>query len=470
VSACTTHTPLSNFGLTKTVSPTGTVTIGSTLTYTVTVKNLTNQAGNPGTVSDQIETHGVTYSITSGPTVSQGSASGTDPDFSWLPGSLGGGASATATIVLKVTGVVLGTANPSIENTAFDIITNCPTPNLPDCTPNNPVTDFDMTKTVTPTGPVTIGSTLTYTVTVTNSTATAGDPDTVSDVITSNGVTYTISSGPTPSQGTVSGTNPNFSWKPGQIGGNASAHVTIVLKITGVTAGATSPTIVNTAFDIVTNCPTPGNPTCTTSNPLVVLTLTKTVSKTVANLNDTLTYTITVGNVGAAAATNVLVDDVFSGDAGYTVNDGTNTTTNSFAGSPAITVTKLATGHYQWTYATINVGDTATVTFTAVIQLPPPPPVIATGQTITLINTVSIPSYTIGITPYVNPGTNPPPVTVKTTAVNPGNVFACTTATCPTTPPTGARLNVTLAGFLFLGGIGLILVGMLARKREEPIS
>ena len=467
---CSPHTPVVQFTMSKTVSPTGTVTIGSTLTYTVTVNNTTSSAGDPGTVGDNITTNGVTYSIVSGPTPSQGTVSGNNPNFTWTPGSIAANSSATATLVLKVTGVVAGTANPSIENTAFDTNTNCPIPDSPNCTPNNPVTDFHMTKTVTPAGAVTVGSTLVYTVKVQNTTAVAGDPGTVADTITAHGVTYSITAGPTPSQGSASGSDPNFSWTPGQIGGNSSATLTLVLKVTGVVAGTSSPTIVNTAVDTNTNCATANNPDCTTNSPLIVLTLTKTVDKTSAALNDTLTYTITVGNTGAAAATNVLVDDIFGGDAGFLVNDGTNGTSNSFAGSPAITVTKLANGHYQWTYPTVNPGDTDTVTFTAVIQLPSTV-LTNTSGTITLTNTVSIPSYNTGVNiPYNNPGNNPPPVTVSTVAPYNGGTQGCSTSNGCGTPNTGASLNVTLAGFLFLGGIGLILIGILARKPEETIS
>jgi len=217
----------------------------------------------------------------------------------------------------------------------------------------------------------------------------------------------------------------------------------------------------------VTNCPTAGSPDCTVNNPLVVLTLAKTVSETTGHLGDTVTYTVTVGNVGAATATNVLVDDVFGGDAQFLVNDGTNTTTNSFAGSPAITVTKLAVGHYQWTYASIAVGDVDTVTFTAKILAPPADTPANTSGTTVLTNTVSIPTYVIGVGTYINPGNNPPPVTVQTVAPFAGTPL-CLGAGC--TPSTGANLNVTLAGFLFLGGIGLILIGVLARKREDTVS
>jgi uncharacterized repeat protein (TIGR01451 family) len=467
VAACTTNTPLTNYSLAKTVTPTGTVTVGSTLTYTVTITNLTTQAGDPGAVSDFIKADGVTYTVVSGPT---GNVTGTNPNFSWTPGTLNGGESKTTTLVIKVTGLTNpAPANPTILNTAFNPNTNCNVALVPACTPITPVTDFLMSKTVSPAGAATIGSTLTYTVKITNTTATAGDPGTVTDTITANGVQYTVTGGPSTAHGTVTGSPPTYTWTVGQLAGNQSATLTLVIKVTGVTAGTSSPTIVNTAVDVNTNCPTANNPDCTTNTPLVVLTLTKTVNKTTAALNDTLTYTITVGNTGAAPASNVLVDDIFGGTAGFQVNDGTLGTTNSFAGSPAVPVTKIGNGHYQWTYAVIKPGDTATVVFTAKIELPFTA-LAAPSGTITLTNTVSVPTYVTGVGTYVNPGNNPPPVTVSTVAPYNGGVQGCSTSNGCGVPNTGTSLNVTLAGFLFLGGLGLILVGALARKREDTTS
>ena len=456
---CTTVTPLTQFGLSKTVSPTGPQKVGTTLTYTVTVTNLTTTAGDPGTISDNLEPNGVTYTITSGPTPTQGTVNSVNPGtFNFLPGNLPGSGNASVTVKILITGITPGAANPSIANTAFDQVTNCPTPNVKECTPNTPVPDFLLKKTVTPSGPVTVGATLTYTVTETNVTPTAGDGGTVSDTITANGVQYSIVSGPTASQGTVTGTASPFSWAVGNIPGNGSAHITLVIKVTGVTPGTVNPTIINTAVNTNTNCATPNNPDCTTNTPLIVITLNKTVNKTTANLGDTLTYTVTVGNTGAAAATNVLVDDLFGGDAGFLVNDGTNGTVDSFVGSPVVTVSKIANGHYQWTLPIVNVGDHDVVTFTAIIQAPSGLVTTSNAGTVTLTNTVSIPTYTTGTSTYTNPGNNPPPVTVSTVAPF-GGVQALTT------PPTGAMstVGITAAGFLLLGGLGLILLGVLAQ-------
>lgn len=470
MAGCTTNTPLTNFSLAKSVSPTGTVTIGSTLTYTVTVTNLTDQAGDPGTVLDHVSSNGVGYSIVGLPKASVGGFTGSNPDFSWTPGSLPANGSATLTIVLHVDSVTAGVANPTVTNTAYDTNTNCPTPGNPTCTRTTPVTDFLMSKSVSPTGAVTVGDTLTYTVKITNTTATAGDPATVADTITSNGVQFVVTGGPSTAHGTVSTIDlTHYSWAVGPLAGNESATLTLVIKVTGVTAGTVNPTIVNTAVDVNTNCATANNPDCTTNTPLIVLTLTKTVDKTSTVLNDTLTYTIKVGNTGAATATNVLVDDVFGGTAGYQVNDGTLNTTNSFAGSPSVPVTKLANGHYQWTYPALKPGDVATVTFTAKIELPFTVQANTSG-TITLTNTVSVPTYVTGVGTYVNPGNNPPPVTVSTVAPYNGGVQGCSTSNGCGVPNTGTSLNITLAGFLFLGGLGLILIGALARKREDTIS
>src|SRR5947209_4031701 len=83
------------------------------------------------------------------------------------------------------------------------------------------------------------------------------------------------------------------------------------------------------------NCPAPTPPT--TSTP-PTLALSKTVSPSGSvPVNKLLTYTITLKNLSAVAASNITVDDTMSGTATFTVNDGTNGTTNSFAGNPTVT-------------------------------------------------------------------------------------------------------------------------------------
>lgn len=172
------------------------------------------------------------------------------------------------------------------------------------------------------------------------------------------------------------------------------------------------------------------------------LTVAKIVDRVVASINGTLTYTVTLRNTGTAAASNVTVDDVFGGDAGYVVNDGTGGTPDSFAGSAVVVVARVSLGHYRWTYATVNPGDADIVRFTATITAPvsPPAPPARPGAGVVLTNTAS----SVGVTP----------ATVRTTA----------TIGRPRTPGTGAVPGLPPAVFLFLGGLGLFLVEQVVRR------
>ena len=204
------------------------------------------------------------------------------------------------------------------------------------------------------------------------------------------------------------------------------------------------------------NCPAPTPPT--TSTPP-----TRALSKTVSPsgsvpVNKLLTYTITLKNLSAVAASNITVDDTMSGSAAFTVNDGTNGTTNSFAGNPTVTVTKHGTGHYSWTYATVAANATDMVTYTAVIKSPGAASTAVNG-TFTLANTA--------VDPQGNCATPNVPACTTANSITPvvGGVEALSTAT----PGTGSINGLALAvsGFLVLGGLGLALVGLLI-KRPEP--
>jgi uncharacterized repeat protein (TIGR01451 family) len=178
------------------------------------------------------------------------------------------------------------------------------------------------------------------------------------------------------------------------------------------------------------------------------LTLAKTVDRAVATLGRTLTYTVTVGNTGTGAAQSVTVDDVLGGDAGYLVNDGTAGTANSFAGSAVVTVTRISPGHYRWTYPTVKPGDVDIVRFSAVITRPAVLPPQSRGSVV-LTNSASSDGLQS--------------VTVRTTAPLGEGVKGSSTGT----PGTGAGEAAVPAIFLFLGGLGVILLTEHTTGRER---
>ena len=188
--------------------------------------------------------------------------------------------------------------------------------------------------------------------------------------------------------------------------------------------------------------------------PAAQLTLSQTVDKATAAVGDTVSYTITLANTSLVPATAVTVNDVLGGSAGYVVDDGTAGTRNTFVGRPLTTIMRLLTGHYQWSYPAVNPGDSDTVSFSAVITAPHGTQP-AGARTITLVSTASaagLPAAEVSTTA---------PFTPRTAA--PGGVRGARAGV----PPTGSGLNGAIAGFLLLGGVGFILLGLHAYRRDE---
>lgn len=175
------------------------------------------------------------------------------------------------------------------------------------------------------------------------------------------------------------------------------------------------------------------------------LTLTQAVDRSTAVAGDRVTYTIAVGNTGSAAASAVTVDEVVSGDAGFLVEDGTGGTGDTFAGAPVVMVTRVLAGHYRWSYVTVSPGDNDVVRFSAIIRLP----VAAASGTLRVLSLTSTAS------------TAGPAAATVTTTVAPPRVAAGAAI-----PPTGSAPGLG-AGFLALGGLGLILFSAILRRREE---
>ncbi len=198
---------------------------------------------------------------------------------------------------------------------------------------------------------------------------------------------------------------------------------------------------------------TPPVATPTPAPPAAQLTVTQTVDKATAAVGDTVTYTVTLANTGSLPATAVTVDDVMGGTAGYLVGDGTAGTANSWLGTPVTTISKVVTGQYRWVYALVNPGDSNVVRFSAVIGRPSG----SAPSSITLTSTAS--------TSGAAPATATTTATLASTGSGPtaGGVKGVIAAV----PHTGSGLNATVAGFLFLGGLGFILLGVLPRRRED---
>jgi uncharacterized repeat protein (TIGR01451 family) len=224
---------VADLAITKTDAP-DPVTTGNNLTYTITVTNSGPDTATGVTMTDPLPATTTFVSATP----SQGNCGGTDTVTCNL-GSVNKGGSATVTIV--VTPMQAG----GISNTA-NIAANEFDPNLNDNSATQvttvnapPSADMSITKSDSP-DPVTVGSSLTYTITVKNNGPSAATGVTMTDPLPGT-VTFVSA---TPSQGNCTGTA-TVTCSLGSLSNGASATVTIV--VTPTQAGGISNTTTVTA-------------------------------------------------------------------------------------------------------------------------------------------------------------------------------------------------------------------------------
>jgi uncharacterized repeat protein (TIGR01451 family) len=219
---------VADVAITKTDSP-DPVTVGNQLTYAITVTNNGPSAATAVTMTDTLPTGETFVSVTS----SQGSCTGTST-INCALGSLANGSSATVTLVVTPTqtGAISNTA--SVAANEFD-------PNLNDNSATQvttvnapPSADLSITKSDSP-DPVTVGSNLTYTITVKNNGPSTATGVTMTDPLPAT-VTFVSA---TPSQSNCTGTA-TVTCNLGSLTNGASATVTIV--VTPTQAGSLSNT------------------------------------------------------------------------------------------------------------------------------------------------------------------------------------------------------------------------------------
>ena len=128
------------------------------------------------------------------------------------------------------------------------------------------------------------------------------------------------------------------------------------------------------------------------------LDITKTVDKTVANVGDTLQYTITASNIGTAALENVTIEDIFGGHNTLTFVSADEGVVRNADGT--FTIATLEEGESKNIYFSYIVAeaDAPTVLNTAVVvpETPPVEPEKSADKTVAQVNEVV--TYTIKVT------------------------------------------------------------------------
>ncbi len=212
--------------------------------------------------------------------------------------------------------------------------------------------DLSLTKTVDIPNP-NINDVITYTITVFNS-----GPDTATNVAVTDvlpaGISFVSSLA---SQGSYN--NGTSIWTVGTIA--SGANKTLQIKATVLTVSAVTNTAQVSACDQPDPDSTPGNnapgeddqASVTIAGQIVDLSLTKVVDITNPNINDVITYTITVSNAGPNTATNVAVTDILPAGVGFV---GSTPSQGSYVSGTGI-----------WTVGTLAKNGSATLLIQATV-------------------------------------------------------------------------------------------------------
>jgi uncharacterized repeat protein (TIGR01451 family) len=347
---CVTTTPVQSYSVSKTSDPSGSVVAGDVITYTVTVTNTgaaDYTAEAPASLTDSLSAvlDDATYNndATSGAVV-------TDGILSWS------GALAVGTPVTITYSVTVGAAG-----TGDGTLTNAVVPTGPggecdpeeECTTTNQLQSFTVAKAASTTQ-VNPGDTVTYTVTVTNTGGvayTADAPASFDDDLTA-WLDDAVYNNDASNGATVTGST--LSWS-GALAVGASVTITYSVTVDEPDAGD----------HVLTNAVMPTTPggecvpgECETVTPVQSYTVSKSADTTNVVPGDTITYTITVKNTGAADYT-AIAPATFSDDLSAVLDDATynNDATNGAT---------FTTPNLLWSGA-LAIGATQTVTYTVTV-------------------------------------------------------------------------------------------------------
>ncbi|HEX7379113.1 MAG TPA: DUF4214 domain-containing protein [Pirellulales bacterium] len=300
-------TPAVDLSVAKTAStPTGTV--GSELTYTITVTNNSANAATGVIVSDLLPSGATFVSATdsTGATLT--------PNGNTLVDRLGGlAANGTATVTVTVTpdavGVLTDTASVAGDQVDTNLANNTATLSTPVHGAAVANVDLDITKAAANNNAdIGIGANETYTITVTNN-----GTDTASGVVVTDILPPSVNfvSGTTSVAGVnVSSANGTVTANLGSLGAGDSATVT--LTVTPTAAGAMTDTAYVEGDQTDTN--QSNNTASVTTNVVSAaqqanLSIYKVATPNPATADQPLTYSLIVTNTGAAPANNVTVSD-----------------------------------------------------------------------------------------------------------------------------------------------------------------
>ncbi|HUK69832.1 MAG TPA: hypothetical protein VLW50_13955 [Streptosporangiaceae bacterium] len=422
-------------------APGGTVAPGGVVVYTFTFTNA-GQVPYTGITIPSVTDDVFDDAVPNGDTAASCAVGGT----SCAPGTTSvtaTGASWTGDIpvgaVVTVTGSVT-VKNPDPGNGVLRGSTytaapgsNCPLPGL--AAPCGTVVTvrvagLNITKTADATAAVP-GQNVTYTVAVTNTQASTVTGVTVTDSLAqmADDAVFDGLGSATASSGSLSYDGSNLTWT-GDVGAGVDAAVTITYSVHVNNPDAGDKLLINTVTSAGpgSTCP-PGTTStaCRVTVPVLTpaLTITKTASAATTTPGATVTYTIIAANTGQVPYTGA----TFTDNLGSVLDDATYNTTSASASTGPTSLSYTAPD-LTWT-ANLDVGATASITYTATVNTP-----ISGDGTLTNTVTSATPGSNCPSTPATDPRctstVNVSQLTISNTAdvttARPGGVVGYTVA------------------------------------------
>ncbi|GGU43699.1 DUF11 domain-containing protein [Nocardioides albus] len=362
---CSTVVPTPGLDITKSADPSGPVTPGETVTYTVTVENtgkVDYTAENPATFTDDLTAVIDDATYNDDASASVGSATYAEPTLSWS-GPLPVGETATITYSVTVDDPPGGDGKLTNAVVGPDE-SNCDDGTEEGCHIVTPVRALEITKTSDPAA-VNAGGTVTYTVTVENTgnvPYTRADPATFTDDLTAVLDDATYNDDAAASTGTVTYAEPELSWS-GALAPGETAMITYSVKVADPITG--DGTLTNAVVGPEeSNCDDGTEDGCHTDVPVRALLITKASEPAEVTPGGTVTYTVTVENTGQVRYT-AQNPATFTDDLTAVLDDATyNDDANATAGTATFEAPNLA-----WS-GPLAPGDTATITYSVTVNDP----------------------------------------------------------------------------------------------------
>jgi uncharacterized repeat protein (TIGR01451 family)/fimbrial isopeptide formation D2 family protein len=293
-------TTAADLAVTKTPSTTR-PDVGSNVTYTITATNNGPDDATGVTVSDPLP-DGLTF-VGATPPAGTSYDSGT-----WTIGSLANGASVSLPLVATVDVAGLITNTATISGTKFDPVSG-----------NNTATasvdqrvDLVVTKSVLPLKP-NVGTNATFTIHVSNAGQNTANHIVIRDLLPA-GLTYVSDSG------AGAYVQSSGDWTIASLEPEESTTLDIVARVDSQ-APVTNTAAVH-AVDETDSDHTNDTGTATVTPPWADLHVTKSVESTTPEMGDSVTFTVTVDNLGPDGATNVMVHDALPTDITWVSDDG----------------------------------------------------------------------------------------------------------------------------------------------------